>query len=77
MNIVSFRLQTDALSGARGSQQLYLHQCDYESLSKQEVKGDGAYGLSRARGLEGGLGVFSMGISTSIGSGSFDTDGLS
>jgi hypothetical protein len=37
VNIASARLQTDALSGARGSQQLYLHQCDYESLSKQEI----------------------------------------
>jgi hypothetical protein len=77
VNIASIRFQTDALSGARGAQQLYLHQCDYESLSKQEIQGDDAYGLSRARGLGGGLGGFSMGISTSIGSGPFDTDGLS
>lgn len=33
VNIASIRFQTDALSGARGAQQLYLHQCDYESLS--------------------------------------------
>lgn len=77
MNIASVRLQTDALSGARASQQMYLHQCDYESLSKQEIQGDGAYGLRRARGgLEGGLGGISMGMSTSIDSGS-DTKGFS
>jgi hypothetical protein len=29
-NIVSVHLQTDVLSGAQGSQQLYLHRCDYE-----------------------------------------------
>ena len=77
MNIASVRLLIDALSGARGSQQLYLHQYDYGLLSKQEILEDHPYGLRRARGLEGELEVFSMGISTSIGSGSFDTDRLS
>lgn len=78
MNIASVHLRTDALSGARGSQQLYLHQCDYKSLSIKEIYEDDAYGLSLARGrLEGELEGFSMGISTSIGSESFDTDGFS
>jgi hypothetical protein len=74
VNVASVRLQTDALNGARGSQQLYLHQSDYESLvNKTSKEMTDAYGLSRARGL-GGLGGVSMGISTSIGSVSFDAD---
>jgi hypothetical protein len=40
----------------------------------KETRVNDAYGLSRDRGLEGGSGEFSFGISTTIGSGSLCVD---
>ena len=45
-----------------------------KSVRNKKAQKDNSYGLSRGRGLEGGFGGFSSGVSRTIGSGSLIID---